>query len=89
MTGDIIQPLSGTSFEDYYYFAVLIPNGVACSIYGAGLPSMAAPVTVNVGISNKSDVTGNVFLIGRKKPEYMADLLSNDPGNADGTYSIR
>ena len=89
MTGDIIHSLTGTSFEDYYYFAVLIPNGVACTIYGASLPSMAAPVTINVGISQQSNVTGNVFLIGRKKPEAMADFLSNDPGNADGTYSIK
>ena len=89
MTGDIIHSLANSDFDDYYYFAVLIPNGVVCSIYGQTLPSMAAPITVNVGITQKSDVTGSVFLIGRKKPEYMADLLSNDTGNADGTYSIR
>ena len=89
MTGDIIHSLANSNFDDYYYFAVLIPNGIVCTIYGQSLPSMAAPITVNVGISQQSDVTGSVFLIGRKKPEAMADFLSNDPGNADGTYSIR
>ena len=89
MTGQIIHSLTGSSFDDYYYYAVLIPNGVACTIYGTSLPSMAAPITIDIGLTKESDVTGNVFLIGKKKPEVMGNLLSNDPGNADGTYSIR
>lgn len=96
MTGDVIHPLSGSNFSNYWYNAVLIPNGVTATINGITLPSMASPIILPVGLASQSSASGAIFLIGNKKfgatsgyTGYWENPLSNDAGNALGTYSIK
>jgi hypothetical protein len=97
VAGDVIHSVAGSNFRDYYYYEILIPNGVAATINGVVLPAMAAPITVPVGVSNAGLISGAVFLIGRKKFGATSGTsigtwenpLSNDPGNSVGTFSIK
>lgn len=96
MTGQIIHALASADFTAYDYHQILIPNGVAATIYGTVLPAMVAPTTLDLGISKASQATGNIFLIGRKKfgatdgtTASWENALSDDPGNTAGTYSIK
>lgn len=101
VAGEVIHSFSGTNFTDYYYYEVLIPNGVVAVINGVTMPTMVSPITIPVGISSLATVAGSgaIFLIGRKKPEAMNTLLVTTPfvpsgstyntGNSIGSYSIR
>jgi hypothetical protein len=96
MIGDIIHPLASSNFNDYWYTSILIPNGVAATINGTSLPSMTSAVILPIGLSKQSDATGSIFLIGRKKfgatsgyTGTWENPLSNDNGNAKGSYSIK
>jgi len=97
VAGDVIHSVSGSNFMDYYYYEILVPNGVVAIINGVTLPSMASPILLPVGISNASLISGSVFLIGRKKFGATSGTsigtwenpLSNDPGNSVGTFSIK
>lgn len=96
MTGQIIHALGSANFTAYDYHQILIPNGVAATIYGTVLPSMGAPTILDLGISNSTQAAGSIFLIGRKKfgatsgtTGTWENALSNDPGNSAGTYSIK
>jgi hypothetical protein len=96
MTGEIIHPLSGSNFNDYWYNSILIPNGVSTTINGTTLPTMNSTVILPIGISKQSDATGDIFLIGNKKFGATSGYtgtwetpLSNDSGNAKGSYSIK
>lgn len=93
---EIIHPLSGSNFSNYWYTSILIPDGVTTTINGTILPSMSAPIVLPVGLGTQSDATGGIFLIGHKKfgatSGYTGNWeipLSNDAGNAIGTYSIK
>ena len=96
MTAEIIHPLASSNFNDYWYDAILIPNGVAATINGTSLPAMGSALILPIGIAKQSDASGNIFLIGRKKfgatsgyTGTWENPLSNDAGNALGTYSIK
>ena len=41
IAGDVIHPITGASFSNYYYNSILIPNGVTVTLNGITLPSMA------------------------------------------------
>lgn len=93
---DVIHSLSGSNFNNYWYDSILIPNGVAATINGISLPAMSAPIIIPVGLSKQSDATGSIFILGVKKfgatsgtTGYWENPLSNDVGNAAGTYSIK
>ena len=71
-------------FDNYYYFRVVIPNNVTTTIInGTTFPSIAAPITFDVDVTSVGGNTTDFFLVGRKKPEAMADY------NSDGTNAIR
>jgi len=96
MTGQIIHALGSANFTAYDYHQILIPNGVAATIYGTSLPSMASPTVLDLGISNSSQASGSIFLLGRKKfgatsgnTASWEDTLSTDSGNSVGTFSIK
>lgn len=97
MTGEVIHSLAGSNFSNYSYYAILIPNGVTATINGVSLPSMASAVILPIGLSKQSDATGAIFLIGKKifgatsgnTYGMWENPLSNDPGNAKGTFSIK
>lgn len=96
MNGQVIHPLSGSNFNNYWYNSILIPNGVATTINGTSLPAMSSTVILPVGLSKQSDASGAIFLIGIKKfgatsgyTGTWENQLSNDPGNSLGTYSIK
>ena len=93
---EIIHPLSGSNFSNYWYTSILIPDGVTTTINGTSLPSMSSPIILPIGLGQQSDATGTIFLIGGKKfgatsgyTGYWETQLSNDAGNAKGTYSIK
>ena len=67
ITGEVIHSLTGSNFTNYYYNAILIPDGVVATINGTVLPVMTAPIIIPVGLSNQSSASGDVFLIGNKK----------------------
>ena len=94
--GDVIHPVSGANFSNYWYVGVLIPASTTATINGIAVAPGAAPIILPVGISSVSQISGNVFLIGNKKfgstsgtTGFWENPLSNDPGNAKGTFSIR
>lgn len=100
ITGDVIHPITGASFSNYYYNGVLIPNGVTVTLNSTILPSMAGPIIIPVGVSGPSSVSstgGDAYLIGVKKFGstsgntfgFWETPLSNDPGNTKGTFSIK
>jgi hypothetical protein len=96
VTGEVIHAAATANYTSYDYHAILIPNGVVATINGVALPSMASPITIPVGISNSTLISGSVFLIGRKKfgatsgtTGAWENPLSNDPGNSAGTFSIK
>jgi hypothetical protein len=100
ITGDVIHPITGTSFSNYDYVSILIPNGVTTTINGTTLPSMSSPIIIPVGVSKKSSVSstgGQTYLIGKKilgttsgnTFGFWENPLSNDPGNTKGTFSIK
>ena len=81
MDGGILHNVSNVDFDNYYYFGVMIPNGATAILNGTTLPSMSAPISFDVSVTSASG--SGYFLIGRKKPEFMADY------NSDGTRAIR
>lgn len=100
ITGDVIHPITGASFSNYYYNGVLIPNGVTVTLNSTILPSMAGPIILPVGVSGPSSISstgGDAYLIGVKKFGatsgntfgFWEIPLSNDPGNSTGTFSIK
>jgi len=96
ISGDVIHPLSGSNFSNYWYNSILVPNGVTAVINGVTLPSMASAVILPIGLSRQADASGAIFLIGKKKfgatsgsTGFWENPLSNDAGNAIGTYSIK
>lgn len=99
-TGNVIHPITGASFSNYFYNSILIPNGVTVTINGTTLPSMASPVVLPIGVGSPSSISstgGQAYLIGVKKFGttsgntfgYWETPLSDDPGNAKGTFSIK
>ena len=97
MNLDVIHPLSGANFSIYWYTNILIPNGVAATVNGTSIPSMASPVILPLGVANSTNTSGAIYLMGVKKfgttsgttIGYWENPLSSDPGNAHGTFSIK
>ena len=99
-TGNVIHPITGASFSNYFYNSILIPNGVTVTLNGTTLPSMASPVVLPIGVGGPSSISstgGQAYLIGVKKFGATSGNtygiwetpLSNDPGNTKGTFSIK
>ena len=100
ITGEVIHPITGANFSNYWYIGVLVPNGVTTTIDGTVLPSIAGPIIVPVGVGKSSSISstgGQAYLIGKKK--FCAtsgntfgvweEPLSSDPGNTKGSFSIK
>jgi len=97
--GDVIHTVSGANFSNYWYVGVMVAAGATATINGTAVaPGVGGPITVPVGISSASQISasGDVYLIGRKKfgatsgtTGFWENPLSNDTGNAKGTFSIR
>jgi hypothetical protein len=78
--GNIIHSIGNTDFNTYEYHSVLI-NGNA-TLHGETI-NTTAPIIIPVGVTNSSQVTGAIFLIGKKRPELLSSI------NSDGTLSIK
>lgn len=100
ITGDVVHPITGASFSNYSYIAVLIPNGVTVTLNGTSIPSMAGPIILPVGVGRSTSISstgGQAYLIGVKNFGVTSGNtfgfwevpLSDDPGNTKGTFSIK
>jgi|694.fasta_scaffold06365_7 hypothetical protein len=95
--GEIIHPVSGANFNNYWYTSILVPSSTSVTINGVTLPTTVGPIILPIGVANASQISGNVFLIGGKKfgatsgttIGFWENPLSSDKGNSPGSFSIK
>lgn len=95
MEGEVIHTVAGADFNKYWYIGVYIPASQTATINGVAVGG--GPIIIPVGISSASQISGaGSFLIGKKKfgetsgtTGFWENSLSNDTGNAKGSFSIK
>jgi hypothetical protein len=80
---NVIHQLANADFTNYQYHEVYVPgDGVAKTIKGESVTvPTGSGIILPIGINTSGNTSGDIYLIGKKKPEFYR--------NADGTYPIK
>lgn len=76
----IMHKITNADFTNYQYSEVYVPGGKTVTVNGESFTTVS-DITLPIGVNTSGSTSGDVYLIGKKKPEAFR--------NADGTYPIR
>jgi hypothetical protein len=75
-----IHSLTNANYTDFQYSEVYIPGGQTVTLNGESITTIS-DITLPIGVATSDSTSGNLYLIGKRKPEFYR--------SADGTYPIK
>lgn len=78
----VLHLITNADFTNYQYHEVYIPGAKSVTVNGETFTTVS-DITLPIGVNTSGGTSGDVYLIGKKKPEAL------NTKKTDGSYPIR